>query len=191
MAIREVVGTRLIPHNGHLPVLATSQEISRKSGTRGLALAFTFAALVTFGIFFFPAYVIQPFKYQNQRVLAWAMAVRQAAPIWTIITGIVALLLAIVLWTRVSRWWWRIPIVLGLIVAGLGATMARINYFEWMFHHLTTPGFESAATSKVTPAEMVMAVRFGDDARAYPIYEMAYHHIVNDVVGGVPITVTY
>jgi hypothetical protein len=38
---------------------------------------------------------------------------------------------------------------------------------------------------------MVIAVRFGTDTRAYPIREMAYHHVVNDVVDGVPIAVTY
>ena len=35
------------------------------------------------------------------------------------------------------------------------------------------------------------ACAFNGDARAYPIREMAYHHIVNDVVGGVPIAATY
>jgi hypothetical protein len=40
-------------------------------------------------------------------------------------------------------------------------------------------------------AEMVMAVRFGNDARAYPIVQMAYHHVFNDEVGGTPIVVTY
>jgi len=38
---------------------------------------------------------------------------------------------------------------------------------------------------------MILAVRFGGDARAYPIREMAYHHIVNDVVEDVPVAVTY
>jgi hypothetical protein len=38
---------------------------------------------------------------------------------------------------------------------------------------------------------MVLALIFNDDARAYPVREMAYHHIVNDVVGGVPVAVTY
>jgi hypothetical protein len=38
---------------------------------------------------------------------------------------------------------------------------------------------------------MVMAVKFGADTRAYPIVEMAYHHVLNDTVGGVPIVVTY
>ena len=31
-----------------------------------------------------------------------------------------------------------------------------------------------------------MAVRFGSDARAYPIVQMAYHHVFNDEVGGIP-----
>ena len=38
---------------------------------------------------------------------------------------------------------------------------------------------------------MIMAVRFGSDARAYPISEMAYHHVFNDLVAGVRIVVTY
>jgi len=38
---------------------------------------------------------------------------------------------------------------------------------------------------------MVMAIRFGGDARAYPISQMAYHHVLNDVVGDVPVAVTY
>jgi len=184
-----------LPHNHDLPVQvttpATSQYVARGTRNRGLALLFTSLVLLTFGLFFFPAYVIQPFKYQNQRVLAWAMAVRQSSPIWTIVTGVLALLLAIILWTRVSRWWWRIPLVLGLIVAGLGATMARINYFEWMFHPVPQAGFESIDHAKLADSEMVMTVRFGADARAYPIRAMAYHHVLNDVVAGVPIAITY
>jgi Protein of unknown function (DUF3179) len=38
---------------------------------------------------------------------------------------------------------------------------------------------------------MILAVHFGADARAYPIREMAYHHVLNDVVNGVPVAVTY
>ncbi|PYX95182.1 MAG: hypothetical protein DMG71_10190 [Acidobacteria bacterium] len=85
----------------------------------------------------------------------------------------------------------RMLLLLGVILAGASATMARLNYFEWMFHHLRTPGFEEVAGSKLDSSEMVMAVRLGEDSRAYPIREMAYHHVVNDIVGGVPIAVTY
>jgi hypothetical protein len=60
-----------------------------------------------------------------------------------------------------------------------------------MFHPVDSATFESASTSKLGSSEMILAVRYGADARAYPIREMAYHHILNDVVAGVPIAVTY
>ena len=69
--------------------------------------------------------------------------------------------------------------------------MARLNYFEWMFHPIAGAQFLAQSDSKLDPKEMILAVRFGSDARAYPISQMAYHHVLNDVVGGVPIAVTY
>jgi hypothetical protein len=69
--------------------------------------------------------------------------------------------------------------------------MARLNYFEWMFHPVDSARFETEAESKLDKNEMILAVRFGSDARAYPILQMAYHHVLNDVVGGVPVAVTY
>jgi hypothetical protein len=41
------------------------------------------------------------------------------------------------------------------------------------------------------PAEPVVALEIDGDARAYPIRAMIWHEIVNDTVGGVPVTVTY
>jgi hypothetical protein len=78
-----------------------------------------------------------------------------------------------------------------MLLAAASATMARMNYFEWMFHPVAQPGFEAADQSKLDVSEMILAVTFNNDARAYPIREMAYHHVVNDVVGGVPVAVTY
>jgi hypothetical protein len=39
--------------------------------------------------------------------------------------------------------------------------------------------------------EPVVALRIGDDARAYPVQIMTWHEIVNDTVGGVPVAVSY
>jgi len=78
-----------------------------------------------------------------------------------------------------------------MVVVVFSTVMARINYFEWMFHPVDSPQFEAETRSKLDSAEMIMAVRFGSDARAYPIREMAYHHVVNDMVGTVPVAVTY
>ena len=41
------------------------------------------------------------------------------------------------------------------------------------------------------PAEAVVALDIDGDARAYPIRAMIWHEIVNDTVGGVPVSVTY
>ena len=41
------------------------------------------------------------------------------------------------------------------------------------------------------PAEPVVVLEINGDARAYPIRAMVWHEIVNDTVGGVPVSVTY
>ena len=39
--------------------------------------------------------------------------------------------------------------------------------------------------------EAVLALEIGGDARAYPLQIMTWHELVNDTVGGVPVTVSY
>ena len=39
--------------------------------------------------------------------------------------------------------------------------------------------------------ELVLGLHWSGHARAYPIRMMTYHHIVNDVVGGRPLLITY
>ena len=41
------------------------------------------------------------------------------------------------------------------------------------------------------PREAVVVLEIDGDARAYPVRVMIWHEIVNDVVGGVPVSVTY
>ena len=55
------------------------------------------------------------------------------------------------------------------------------------------PMFVDTATAGewIEGAEPVVALKIGDDARAYPLQIMIYHEIVNDVVGGKPVSVTF
>jgi hypothetical protein len=39
--------------------------------------------------------------------------------------------------------------------------------------------------------DVVMAVKIKGQAVAYPILQLAYHHIANDIVAGEPIVATY
>ena len=69
---------------------------------------------------------------------------------------------------------------------------ARQNHFEWMFNPLNQTEFAAAGeTDFVADDDMVMTVEINGEAVAYPIRQMAYHHVVQDVVGGTPITATY
>ena len=73
-----------------------------------------------------------------------------------------------------------------------GAVLAsRINIFERLFHPIGEANFLPVSQARVGENEMVMAVRIRNEMRAYPVLEMAYHHVVNDTVGGQPIVVTY
>jgi hypothetical protein len=164
--------------------------IASNSRARSLWIALTALALVGFGVFFFPAFIIRPFRYQNPSALMWAMAIRDRAPLISLLCAILCFLLVAALW-RGSGKWRKAGLSLVLVPVLFSAIMSRLNYFEWMFHPVDGAKFESEAASKLGADEMILAVRYGTDARAYPIREMAYHHILNDVVGGVPIAVTY
>jgi uncharacterized protein DUF3179 len=154
------------------------------------ATAFAVLVIATISLFLIPAIIIRPFAYQAPNALKLAMAIRSAAPLWTALTAFFTLILAVLLWKRI-RVWAKIVIALATVLACGSAVMARIDYFEWMFHPVPSVGFESASATKLDPSQMVMAVRVSADSRAYPIRAMAYHHIVNDIVGAVPIAVTY
>jgi hypothetical protein len=63
---------------------------------------------------------------------------------------------------------------------------------------IDTPRFErlndgAAAgwASRIGDAEPVIALEIRGDARAYPLSVLIWHEIVNDVVGGAPVAVTY
>ena len=118
------------------------------------------------------------------------MALRQRAPWGTLALSFICLLFALTLW-RTSNRWRKGGLSLVMLLVVFSAVMARQNYFEWMFHPIENAQFESASASKLGSGEMILAVRFGADARAYPISQMAYHHVLNDVVGGVPVVATY
>ena len=153
-------------------------------------LIFLFSALTAIGLFFIPAFIIRPFRHQTVPGLALAMALRQRAPWGTLVAAIICVLFALLLWQSANLVR-KIVLCTILFLVAFSAVMSRLNYFEWMFHPVDSPQFEAEAASKLAGAEMILAVRYGNDARAYPIREMAYHHVLNDVVEGVPVAVTY
>ena len=139
----------------------------------------------------YPIYVIRPFRHQGARELALALVVARFRAVTTVITALTAVLATIGSWRAEPLKWRR-----GLTAAGAAlaiglAFLARVNIYELMFHPLIHPSFTAARDVKLNGAEMVIAVRIGAEARAYPIRSLSYHHVVNDVLGGAAIVATY
>lgn len=165
-------------------------EPKKPSQPRWLWFAFLLSAIFAISLFIVPAFVIQPFRYQSPRALWIAMAVRQLAPLGTLLFAVICLAFALSLWKQ-SSLLRKIVLASLLIIVSFSAAMSRLNYFEWMFHPIDAPHFFAQSETKLDSKEMVMAINFTGDARAYPIRQMAYHHILNDVVAGSPVVVTY
>jgi hypothetical protein len=167
------------------------QEIRAVKAGTGVYLGLaSICAVISAACVAIPMYVIRPFRPQGAEAMNVALTVRRAGPWVAGLCAVAVLVLMIRLW-KTARIGSRI-FLLGLFaLAAAGAVVTHINIFEKMFHPYDTPAFASADEVKVDPDDKVLAVKIGQQARAYPIRTMGYHHIVNDTVGGVPIAVTY
>ncbi len=161
----------------------------RKSRTFTLILLACMA--VSLAAVVYPIYVIRPFRHQGASELAWALVVSRFRPAITVISALTAALAVAGFWQAQSRWWKRALSTAGGVLVVAMAFLARVNVYELMFHPIQKPAFQAVRAVKLDGAEKVIAVRTGGEARAYPIRSMSYHHVANDVVGGVPIVATY
>lgn len=147
--------------------------------------------LVALAVVAIPMYLIQPFAAQSPGAVALSFTLRRWSPLVTLIGAVAALWLGLRLF-REARIGGRI---LALLLVGATAGLAwlsRQNHFEWMFAPLPEAGYTRAGTaSEVAEADMVLAVLIKGDAVAYPVRQLAYHHLVNDQAGGIPIVATY
>ena len=149
-------------------------------------------ALLALAMVLVPVWVIQPFKAQTARGLEISYAMSRWSPPATAIALMVALLLSAWLWRGARRWWKKVVLALILLPVLASTWFARQNHFEWMFNPLATAAYVRASdASFVAGSDMVLAVENNGEAVAYPVRLMAYHHLVQDVLGGTPIVATY
>jgi hypothetical protein len=157
---------------------------------RWLLLLLFVAAALAFVVV--PVFLIQPFRPQTARGLAVGYELRAWAPWVTLAAGVLALLLVVRMWHGSRRWWARGLLVVLLVPIAASAWLARQNIFEWMFKPLAGASYAASGEADyVGDEDMVLAVERGGERVAYPVRLMAYHHLVADMVGGVPIVATY
>jgi hypothetical protein len=139
-----------------------------------------------------PVFLIQPFRPQTQRALEVSYFLRNWSPLATGVMLVAAFALVIWQWGHVRRWWHKALLVIVFLLSIAPAWFARQNHFEWMFNPLKNSAYVKATdASFVRDSDMMLAVKINNEAVAYPVRLMAYHHVVQDVVGGTPICATY
>ena len=159
---------------------------------RLLAAVLGLATLLTVAWVVVPMFLIHPFKPQTPTRLAVGHALRIRSATVTLVLLALGLLAVYLLWRRLASWRGRVPAVLAVLLLAGAAVVGRWNMFESMFNPLPDPRFAGAAgASGVTDEDLVLGVRLGGEAKAYPVRALAYHHLVNDVVAGEPIVATY
>ena len=139
-----------------------------------------------------PLVIDQPFGSQTARTLEVAFTIRRWSPIVTALGVVVLAVLAAISLRRRRTWVTVTGFGAALAMAIAAAWFARQNTFEWMFNPLPRPQFVAAAKATfVDPNDLVLSVSVDGDTAAYPIRQMAYHHLVNDRIGRTPAVVTY
>src|SRR5215213_446394 len=157
---------------------------------RWLLLLLIVAAAVAFVVV--PVFLIQPFRPQTETGLALGYEVRRFAPWGTVALALVALLLVVRTWRASRRWWAKALLILLLLPVGASVWASRQNVYEVMFKPLAAPAYaRPGEVDYIGDEDMVLAVERGGERAAYPVRLMAYHHIVGDTVGGVPLVATY
>jgi hypothetical protein len=157
---------------------------------RWLLLLLIIAASLAFVVV--PVFLIQPFRPQTEGGLAVGYEVRRFAPWATIALALFALMLVARMWRATRRWWAKALSVLLLLPVGASVWASRQNVYEVMFNPLAAPAYaRTVEIDYVGDEDMVLAVERGGERVAYPVRLMAYHHLVADTVGGVPLVATY
>lgn len=161
---------------------------TRRGGWRALIVL----TVVAFAVVAIPVILIRPFAPQTPASITLAFALRRWSPWVTVAVALAGVGIALGIWRASPRVFPRIVLVLLLLLTLLPTWAARQNHFEWMFAPLPDARFIRAAEARaVEPGDMVIAVLVKGDAAAYPVRQLAYHHLVEDAAGGVPIVATY
>lgn len=164
--------------------------MNRGGAMRWVALGLT--ALLAVAVVIVPAVLIRPFSAQTPVGLTVGYWLRRWGPLITLATLAASAFLVWRVWRSRSPVLHRVLAALFVVPSVGAAWLARQNYFEWMFAPIPDPRFVRPPQADfVDPEDMVLSVTIGSDAAAYPVRQLAYHHLVNDSVGGVPIVATY
>jgi len=157
--------------------------------TWAFLLLVVITSLITVSV---PVFAIQPFKTQTTELLQISYNLRSWATTITLLALALGLVLQYCIWRNTQYWLGKLLIIFMIVPLLASSWFARQNHFEWMFAPLPNANYEKVEqASFIADTDLVLAVELNGEAVAYPVKQLAYHHIVQDIVGGIPIVATY
>src|SRR5260370_38537845 len=105
------------------------QLMSQRRSPPWLWAGFSVCALAAMTLFFVPAFIIRPFRHQSPHALLLAVALRQRAPLDTLLAAIAAVLIPFALWRTATRCP-KTLLALTLLLSAISAAMARMSSFS-------------------------------------------------------------
>ncbi len=140
-----------------------------------------------------PFYLVSPGHSQTQADLELSHKLK----IWngplTLVNLVVGAILALMIWRRPAvRRRSKALVAVAVLMLAVATYAARVYFAEVMFTQL--PEVVRVPVSEATHVQsedLVLAVKIGGEAAAYPFPIIGYHHIVNDRLAGEPYVVTY
>jgi hypothetical protein len=111
---------------------------------------------------------------------------------WVRLIGLAVLLGPLLHYMRNGGMWKRIAVLVPLALCALVFYAFNFKFMaDKMFYPPQEKSMRAVAVNDSTTSSLVIAVERNNDARAYPIELIGYHHQVLDTIGGEPVLITY
>lgn len=161
--------------------------VATSSSFRPWRISLLLAALAL-AVAIFPLWIIQPFKAQSSRLLPLALAAFRFGP-WVTLACILLIAWIVARSFQLRRQ--RIITSICFLVIAACTLLTHTNIFEKMFHPAGDPVFVPASALSLADNDTLLSATLNRETHAYPLLEIAYHHVINDRLGGEPIVATY
>jgi hypothetical protein len=111
---------------------------------------------------------------------------------WLRLIGFAIILFPLIHVLKRSKAWKKVLTILMLILYAYVAYQFNFKFLaDKMFYQPKNKLLVSAATDTTNKDHLIIGVTINNEAKAYPIEVIGYHHQVKDTIGGEPVMITY
>jgi hypothetical protein len=163
------------------------QKLFKMKGWR-----FTFGLIYLIAIEILRVYFIMPFP-GSQKANTIDVAYFIDRNIWWLrLIGFAIILFPLIHVLKRSKTWKKILAILVLIFYAYVAYQFNFKFLaDKMFYQPRNKLLVSAATDTTKRDHLIIGIAINNEAKAYPIEVIGYHHQVRDTIGGEPVMITY